>query len=89
MIITNAGPIQNLDSYGRAKVLGFEGGAAVDIILGNRFALRFAGEFMQIGYQFLGIGTLAKALDNDPTQKDVGGLADRAIGGTATLAVMY
>jgi hypothetical protein len=89
MIITNAGPIQNVTSYGRAKVLGFEGSAAIDIVLGNRFALRFAGEFAQVGFQFLNVGALSNNLDNDPTTPDVGGLADRSIGGSATLAVIY
>jgi hypothetical protein len=89
MIITNAGSIQNLTSYGRAKVFGFEGSAAIDIVLGNRFALRFAGEFAQVGFQFLNVGALSNNLDNDPTTPDVGGLADRSIGGSATLAVMY
>jgi len=89
MIITNAGPIQDLTSYGRAKVFGFEGSAAIDIVLGNRFALRFAGEFAQVGFQFLNVGALSNNLDNDPTTPDVGGLADRSIGGSATLAVMY
>ena len=89
MIITNAGPIQNLTSYGRAKVLGFEGSASIDIVLGNRFALRFAGEFAQVGFQFLNVGALSNNLDNDPTTPDVGGLADRSIGGSATLAVIY
>jgi hypothetical protein len=89
MIITNAGPIQNLDSYGRAKVYGVQGGASVDVVLGNRFALRFAGEFVQIGFAFTGVGALSNNLDGDPGTKDVGGLADRSIGGTATLAVLY
>jgi hypothetical protein len=89
MVITNAGPIQNATSYGRAKVYGVEGGASVDVVLGNRFALRFAGEFVQVGFQFTGVGNLAKNLDGDNTTQDVGGLADRSIGGSATLAVMY
>ena len=89
MIITNAGPIQNVTSYGRAKVFGFEGGASIDVVLGNRFALRFAGEFAQVGFQFLNVGALSNNLDGDPTTQDVGGLADRSISGSATLAVLY
>jgi len=89
MIITDAGPITRATSYGRAKVYGVEAVAAVDVVLGNRFALRFAGEFVQIGFQFTGVGALASGLDGDTTTTDVGGLADRSIGGSATLAVMY
>src|SRR5262249_37889069 len=89
MIITNAGPIQNLTSYGRAKVYGGEASASLDIVLGNHFALRFAGEFAQVGFQFLNVGMLSNNLDGEPTTPDVGGLADRSISGSATLAVMY
>ena len=89
MLITNAGPIQNVTSYGRAKVLGFESSASIDIVLGSRFALRFAGEFAQVGFQFLNVGALSNSLDKDSTTLDVGGLADRSISGSATLAVMY
>jgi hypothetical protein len=89
MLITKAGPIQTGSSYGRAKVYGAEGLAAVDVVLGRRFALRFAGEFVQVGFQFTGVGALSNGLDGDTKTKDVGGLADRSIGGSATLAVLY
>jgi hypothetical protein len=89
LIVTNAGPIQQLSSYGRAKVYGVEGGASIDVVLGSNFALRFAGEFVQFGYSFTGAGMLSNNLDGDPTGQDVGGLADRSIGGSATLAVLY
>jgi hypothetical protein len=89
MIITRTGPIQNGTSYGRAKVYGAQAQAALDIVLGTRFALRFSGDFVQIGYTFDGVGALSNGLDGDATQPDVGGLADRSIGGAATLAVLY
>jgi hypothetical protein len=90
MIVTNAGPIQQPTSYGRAKVYGFDGVAALDIVLGRHLALRFSGEFVQVGFSFLGGPmSLANRLDNDPASQDIGGLADRALGGAATLAVLY
>jgi hypothetical protein len=89
MIITKVGSIQNPESYGRAKVYGADAFAAVDVVLGNRFALRFAGEFAQVGFTFEGTGELSNFLDEDRTTKEVGGLTDRSIGGSATLAVMY
>jgi len=89
LLITSAGSIQNATSYGRAKVYGFEGTAAVDIVLTSRFLLRLSGDFVQVGYQFMGVGTLSNNLDGNPATKDVGGLADQAIGGAATLAVVY
>jgi hypothetical protein len=89
LLITRTGPIQDGTSYGRATVYGAEGLAALDVVLGARFALRFSGEFVQIGYTFEGVGALSNGLDGDPSKPDVGGLADRSIGGAATLAVMY
>jgi hypothetical protein len=44
---------------------------------------------VQVGFSFQGVGQLSNNLDGDPMSKDVGGLADRSIGGAATLAVMY
>lgn len=89
MLITNAGPIQHASSYGRARVYGGEGTAAVDIVLTRHIGLRFSGEFSQVGYAFLGGGALANGLDGDPKTQDVGGLADRSLGGAATLSVLY
>jgi hypothetical protein len=87
MIITSAGPIQSASSYGRARVYGAEGIAALDVVLGQHLGLRFSGEYSQIGYSFLGSGALTD-LDGNK-MRDVGGLADRTIGGAATLTVLY
>jgi len=89
LIITDAGPIQQPTSYGRAKVFGAWGQAGFDIVLGNRFAIRLVGEFQQVGFAFTGTGDMARNRDKDPDTKDVGGLSDRSIGGSATLAVLY
>jgi hypothetical protein len=89
LLITNAGPIQNAASYGKAKIYGAEAGAAVDIVLGGRFALRFAGEYTQVGFTFMGGGQLSNGLDQNLTTQEVGGLADREIGGSATFGVVY
>jgi hypothetical protein len=56
----------------------------------NRFAIRFVGEYSQIDYTFTGQGNdLSTNLDGDATTQDVFGATDRAIGGAATLAVLY
>ena len=89
MLISDAGSIVTGMQYGQAKVFGFEGQAGLDIVLGDRFAIRLVGELAQVGYNFTGVGTLANSRDNDPSTKDVGGATDRAIGGAATLAVLY
>lgn len=89
MIVTAAGDITTGMQYGQGKVFGFEGQAGLDIVLGDRFAIRLVGEFSQVGYTFNGVGELAKDRDNDPSSVDVGGATDRSIGGSATLAVLY
>ncbi len=89
LIITDAGPIQAGTSYGRAKVFGAWAQGGLDIVLGNRFAIRLVGEFQQVGFSFTGTGDLARNRDLDPATKDVGGASDRSIGGSATLAVLY
>ena len=89
LIIIDAGPIQKPESYGRAKVFGGSGQAGLDIVLGNRFAIRLVGEFTQVGFAFTGTGALANNRDRDPMSKDVGGASDRSVGGAATLAVLY
>ena len=89
LVIYDAGAIQNPESYGQAKVFGGQAEAGLDIVLGDRFAIRLVGEFTQVGFAFTGTGQLARARDRDPDTKDIGGAADRSIGGAATLAVLY
>ncbi|MEO7092830.1 MAG: hypothetical protein ABI175_06235 [Polyangiales bacterium] len=89
LIITDAGPIQQPTSYGRAKVYGVYASGGLDIVLGNRFAIRLLAEFQQVGFAFTGTGDMARNRDMDPDTKDVGGAADRSVGGSATLAVLY
>ena len=42
-----------------------------------------------LGYSFKGNGELSNNRDADAATKDVGGAADRFIGGALTLAVSY
>jgi hypothetical protein len=89
ILLTSAGPIQGLDSYGQAKVTGGSGSAGFDIVLGNHLAINLRGEATQIGYAFTGNGTQANNRDMDPTTKDIGGAADRYLGAAATIAILY
>lgn len=89
LLIRDAGPIQKLDSYGRASVFGVTAQAGIDVVLGNRFAIRLVGEFAQVGFTFVGNGFRTTSLDGDPDTKDIGGALDRSFGGAATLAVLY
>ena len=90
MFVNNAGPIQQANSYGKAKIIGIEAAAGFDIVFSNRFALRLQGELVQIGYSFVGTGgAMVNSRDGNPSTKDIGGATDRSIGGTATLGVLY
>ncbi|CAN5459691.1 hypothetical protein BH11MYX1_BH11MYX1_47470 [soil metagenome] len=89
ILLNSAGPIQNLTSYGQAKITGGSGVLGFDIQIARHIAFDVRGEVTQIGYAFTGNGAMANNRDGDPTSKDVGGAADRYIGGVATLAVLY
>jgi hypothetical protein len=88
-LVRNTGQIQQLYSYGQAKVTAGQAMAGLDIVIANRVGLRITGEMAQFGYKFSGNGELTYNRDLDPASKDVGGAADRYIGGAATLGVLY
>jgi hypothetical protein len=89
IFLTSAGPIQELDSYGQAKVTGGSGSISLDILLTKHVALNLRGEATQIGYKFTGNGAMTNDRDMEPSSPDIGGAADRYIGGVGTLAVLY
>jgi hypothetical protein len=89
MLLQGAGPVQSNSQYGRAKVTEGEGRVGFDVSFKGHYAIRVVGEFAQIGFQFTGTGQLAINRDMDPTTSDVGGAADRYLGGAATLSVLY
>ena len=89
VLVSDTGQIQQLYSYGRAKVTGGQGMAGIDVVIANRIAFRVTGEMAQFGFAFTGNGQQTYNRDNDPSTPDVGGAADRYFGGAATLAVLY
>ncbi|MCX5743703.1 MAG: hypothetical protein NT062_14520, partial [Proteobacteria bacterium] len=90
MLISDAGAITKGDQYGQAKVFGVSAMGGLDFIISNRFAVRVTGEFSQIGFTFTkGAGAKANNRDGDPNTKDVFGAADRSMGGSVTLGVLY
>jgi hypothetical protein len=88
-LVTNAGQISKNTSYGQARITGGEGFAGFELVLAKRFAVRAVAEASQVGFAFTGNGTEANNRDGDPTTKDVGGAADRVIGGALTFGVLY
>lgn len=90
MLITDAGAITTIAEYGQASVFGFQAEAGLDITFSGRFALRAEGFFSQVGYTFTkGVGEKANDRDGDPSTKDIFGAADRMLGGSLTLGVLY
>ena len=89
ILVQDAGPIQQQDQYGQAKVTGGQLQAGIDIVIANRFAIRLVGEYAQFGFAFVGNGTMTVNRDGDATSKDIGGASDRYFGGAATLAGLF
>jgi len=88
-LVTSAGAIQRPDQYGTAQILGGSASAGVELVIGDRIAVRLAAEATQLDLTFSGTGELARDRDGDPSTIDVRGATDRYYGGTATVAVTY
>jgi hypothetical protein len=89
VFVTTTGAIQTAAQYGQAKVTGAEARAGLDIAIGKRLAVKVMGEFTQMGFAFTGTGQMSNNRDGDPATKDVGGAADRYIGGSLLFGVLY
>ena len=89
LLVTGTGDIQQPDQYGQAKVTAGSGMFGLDIVFSNRYALRIAAEAAQMGFAFTGGSQMTNNRDGDPATKDVGGAADRYIGGAFTFGVLY
>lgn len=89
IFVTTTGQIQTRAQYGQAKVTGAEARAGVDIAIGKRMAIKVFGEFTQMGFAFTGTGEMSNNRDGDPSTIDVGGAADRYIGGSLLFGVLY
>jgi TolB-like protein len=89
LLVTSTGPIQTPSQYGQAKVTAGSGMFGLDIVFSNRYALRLAAEAAQMGFAFTGGAEMTNNRDGDPATKDVGGAADRYIGGAFTFGVLY
>jgi TolB-like protein len=89
LLVTTTGGIQTPAQYGQAKVTAGSGMFGLDIVFSNRYALRLAAEAAQMGFAFTGGAEMTNNRDGDPATKDVGGAADRYIGGAFTFGVLY
>jgi len=89
VFVTTTGNIQSREQYGQAKVTGVEATLGVDIALGRRYAIRAAADLAQMGFAFTGNGEMARNRDGDPSTKDIGGAADRFLGGSVLFGVFY
>lgn len=89
LLVTSTGAIQTPQQYGQAKVTAGEASVGLDFVFSNRYAVRIIGEFAQMGFAFTGGAEMTNNRDGEPNSKDVGGAADRYLGGAATFGVLY
>ena len=89
LLVTGTGSIQQPDQYGQAKVTAGSGMFGLEAVFSNRYAVRLAAEAAQMGFAFTGGAQMTNNRDGDPGSKDVGGAADRYIGGAFTFGVLY
>jgi TolB-like protein len=89
LLVTGTGAIQTPAQYGQAKVTAGEASAGLDFVFSNRYALRIVAEFAQMGFAFTGGAEMTNNRDGEPNSKDVGGAADRYLGGALTFGVLY
>ncbi len=89
IFVTTTGDIQTREQYGQAKVTGAEARLGVDIAIGKRMAITAMGDFAQMGFAFTGTGEMSNNRDGNPDSKDVGGAADRFLGGSLLFGVLY
>jgi hypothetical protein len=89
LLLTGTGPIQTQAEYGQATVTGVEGDVAFDLFFTRRIGMKLEIDAAQIGYKFKGNGEMTNDRDGDPSTQDVGGAADRYLGGALTLVVSY
>jgi len=89
LLVTSAGAVQQPDQYGTTKLYGGTGSAGVELLFGNRVAVRVAVEATQLNLKFDGNGALSNNRDGNPMTVDVSQALDNYFGGSATLAVMY
>ena len=89
LLLTGAGSVQTQAQYGQATITGAEGNISLDILITQRIGVKLGFDAAQIGFAFKGNGVQTNDRDGDPSTQDVGGAADRYLGGAATLSVMY
>jgi tetratricopeptide (TPR) repeat protein len=89
MLVFDAGPIEDLNNYGKATVYGIAAIGGAEIALGKRISVRVALEYSRIDLAFSGNGVKAINRDGDPMTVDVTGATDSAIGIAATIGVVY
>jgi hypothetical protein len=82
LAILGTGEIQELEQYGQAKILAFDGDIGADYALTSSIGLRLGARLAQLQFTFAGNGALNDR-DGDGEQ-DVAGATDRYLGGYLT-----
>jgi hypothetical protein len=88
LLVQSTGDIASADQYGDSSAFGFDGALGLQILLGRHLVTDLSFQFVQIGHTFDGGAEMTDNRDMMPG-KDVGGAADRYLGLTASVGVVY
>jgi hypothetical protein len=89
LLFKAAGAIQRMDSYGGAKITGFDANAGIEVRVARSIFVDVSGTATQIGFVFSGNGEETVNRDLDPTSVDVGGARDRYLGVVGSVGWVY
>jgi hypothetical protein len=87
LAVLDTGEIQQPTQYGAATVTGFDGDAGLEYRIGQNFLARAGARLVLMGYAFKGTGTLTDRKQDG--EVDVGGAADRYLGGYLTAGYAF
>jgi tetratricopeptide (TPR) repeat protein len=91
MLILDAGPIQNPDSYGGGFAYGIEASSGAEYIMSRRFHVygRLAAEYSHIAVAFDDGNIMTAGRDAELSTKDINGAIDQSITVTLTIGLGY
>jgi hypothetical protein len=87
LAVLDTGEIQQPTQYGAAKVTGVDADGGVEMRFGQHFLARAGARLLFMGYDFKGTGAMTDRDGNGET--DVGGAADRYLGGYLTAGYLF
>jgi len=87
LAVLSAGEIQTAEQYGAATITGVDADGAIEYRINEHFLARAGARLVLLGYTFKGNGALIDR--NGDGNPDVGGAADRYLGGYLTAGYVF